>query len=192
MTTRPEPPDKQELDKRRRDLYAISLAILAFNTANGVIAPNAQLFFGTMTVGRPWVLLLGAAGMWAYFLWQFWLAAQGRWRHFALDVDRQARFSRPYRQFAEKRLVIVHRVLSDRLERVRAERPTGNPHLSNVADQEALRLERRMGEVDNARADNGGFALLDGAWFSKRNDRVVRGVLESGYLTGWHPRGILG
>jgi hypothetical protein len=43
--------DSGKLDKRRRDLYAIPLSIIAYTPWDGCM--GTPILFGAMTVGRP-------------------------------------------------------------------------------------------------------------------------------------------
>ncbi|GAA0715179.1 hypothetical protein [Dokdonella soli] len=95
----PEQPDKPDIDRRRRDLYAISLGLLVYNLAGGSLDTSTSTLFGSIHVNRVWVLWVGAWMMWSYFLWRFWLAARPIWLSFLDDVDSTIQTSGRYKEY---------------------------------------------------------------------------------------------
>lgn len=87
----------QDVDKCRRDLYAVSLALLIFNVAGGSLAPDTPTVFGSIHITRQWVIAWGAWLLWLYVLWRFWLAAKPLWSAFLDDVDSEIYRTRAYR-----------------------------------------------------------------------------------------------
>lgn len=88
-------PDR-DLDRRRRDLYAISLGLLLFNLAGGTLSSSASTLFGTIAITRPLVLGFGAWVVWVYFVWRFWLASKPAWASYLDDVDAEIESSTAY------------------------------------------------------------------------------------------------
>lgn len=66
---------KEDVLRQRRDLYAISFALIVFYAAGGDFGKDATFSFVPLHVERPWVLLVAA---WIAFF--YWL---GRYRLFA-------------------------------------------------------------------------------------------------------------
>ncbi|MGB0132873.1 hypothetical protein, partial [Dokdonella sp.] len=85
-----------DLDRRRRDLYAISLGLLLFNLAGGSLGSSTSTLFGTIHLSSPEVLGWGAWAAWVYFLWRFSLAAEPIWGLYLDDVDGEIEHSRRY------------------------------------------------------------------------------------------------
>jgi hypothetical protein len=104
-----------DIDKQRRDLYAISLSIIAYNLANGSLKPDSTVLFGAMSVGRPWVLLFGAAIVWCYFLWRFLLVSTGARGRFQQDVQTEILQSELFIAFTRERLSAVAKQLDERI-----------------------------------------------------------------------------
>lgn len=91
--------DSPELEKRRRDLYAISIGLIVFNVAGGALKSESTQLFGAITITRPLILLLGAWLVWGYFLWQFWLIGRPFLSKLKSDVEAELQSSSEYRQF---------------------------------------------------------------------------------------------
>ena len=102
-----------DIDKRRRDLYAISLGLIVYNLAGGSLEPSATTLFGTVHLTRPVILFAGAWVAWAYFLWQFWLAASPFEASFLEDIKFEMQhsfeFSEYSRQLADLIMAIADR-----------------------------------------------------------------------------------
>lgn len=89
----------RDLDRRRRDIYAVSLGLLIFNLAGGTVPESAPILFGSVHIARPWILEIAAWIGWSYFLWRFWLAGKPLWGTFLDDVDIEIELSRSYGKF---------------------------------------------------------------------------------------------
>ncbi|WP_395679497.1 hypothetical protein [Dokdonella sp.] len=136
--------DGGDLEKRRRDLYAISLGIILYNTAQGSVSETATTLFGAVHLGRPWVLIVGAGIMWAYFLWQFLLAAKGQWSRIAKDVDRQIGRGRGFRRFTARRLQCIAQSAREKAEIYRSTNSSGHRVYTEYVRQveEGIALKR--------------------------------------------------
>jgi hypothetical protein len=108
--------DTLDVDPRRRDLYAMSIALLIFNLAGGLLpsaTDSTPTMLGSIHITRPLVLLFGAWIMWAYFLWRFWLTARPILGAFFDDIDLQITSSRAHREHSHKLLMHIASVAED-------------------------------------------------------------------------------
>jgi len=96
-----------DLEKRRRDLYAISLGLLIFNLAGGSLKNDASVFFGAISITRPRLLLFGAWIAWAYFLWQFWLVAKPFLEKMLADIDAEIHATARYRNYCKAHFELI-------------------------------------------------------------------------------------
>lgn len=95
-----------ELDKRRRDIYAISIALIVFNLAGGDIQPAGTTLFGSVTITRTFVVFWAAWIAWIYFVWQFLLVARPLRSSVESDVVLETGRSKVFRRYTQK--VIAH------------------------------------------------------------------------------------
>lgn len=144
--------DHQDLEKRRRDLYAASIAIVIYNVALGEITAGAPMLFGAMSVKKPAVILAALFIAWAYFLWQFLLAiaspsAPRFWKEFEAEVYK----SKVFRSFTARRLRAMSLHLQDQLRSFapndQAQNATG-AWLKTVQDAEIACAGLRVNEGD--------------------------------------------
>src|SRR5690242_19327203 len=131
--------DEAQMDKRRRDLYAVSIGIILYNSANGVLLADTSVIFGGIHLYRPWVLLVGVWIVWAYFLWRFLLLAKGYWPRFLLDVDSEVQLSPGYSTFTKARLRATLSEIESRLAQIGAY--TNTPGEFNALSRQAKHLE---------------------------------------------------
>ncbi|GAA0715189.1 hypothetical protein [Dokdonella soli] len=134
-----------DADKQRRDLYAISIGAILYNLAGGQLKPESSTLFGAVTLARPGVLLWGAAVLWAYFLWRFWLATQGAIHDLRADVDAAIYRSRTFAEFTRRRLLAVKIYLENRAQERDAGRLQLNP-------SESKQLREQLDELDEVLA----------------------------------------
>lgn len=88
-----------DVDKVRRDLYAISVAMLLFNLANGTFLPTLATPVGVLQLGRMWVLYIAVWVVWAYFLWRFWQGSRLLFYQFRGSVHQAVLASESYRSY---------------------------------------------------------------------------------------------
>lgn len=110
----------RDADRRRRDLYAVSVALLLYNLAGGSFAGTAATYFGSIQVARPWVLTAGAWLLWAYFGWRFWLAATPIWAAFRRDFDIEALRSPAHKSYTKAFLAASAKRLREEADDARA------------------------------------------------------------------------
>ena len=94
--------DTTDLDKRRRDLHALSAGLIIFSIAGGHLSNATALYFGAITVDRPATLLWSAWLLWAYFLWRFWQEAKPVWKTFQNELYEELEKSKIYLKFCLK------------------------------------------------------------------------------------------
>jgi hypothetical protein len=100
--------EHSELEKRRRDIYAISLALIVYNFAGGSFNPSTTTttLFGSVQIAYPLVLIISAWIAWAYFFWQFWLVARPIKDSFEQDVRVEILESERFRSYSKKLLQV--------------------------------------------------------------------------------------
>jgi hypothetical protein len=105
--------EDSELEKRRRDLYAISIALIVFNVAGGSLEPAATTLFGSVHITRTIVLQFAAWIAWGYFVWQFWLAATPAKATFAEDIRTEIQISNRYWEYSKKIVQLFSKITVD-------------------------------------------------------------------------------
>lgn len=108
---------RHDIDKERRDLYAVSLVLLIYQLAGGSLHDVSITPIGSVRFGAPEVLVTAAWASYAYFLWRFWLAAQGAWGRFRDDVDAEVSAGSAFRDWAKsvqfKRATLYQEAVDD-------------------------------------------------------------------------------
>lgn len=98
-----------DADKRRRDLYAVSLGILLFNIAGGKLAGSGDPFVAGITIERTYWLYVFAALSLAYFYWRFLLVSDGARTRLLDDIDKEIRRSPRFAAYVHRRM---HRAMT--------------------------------------------------------------------------------
>lgn len=92
----------EKIDKERRDLYAVSIALILYTVSGARLKSEFGSFVGVMELKSPEVLLIAACLAWFYFFWRFALVSNDSWRRFQDDVDHWIDASPTYRKFSDK------------------------------------------------------------------------------------------
>lgn len=82
-----------DLLRQRRDFYAISLGLILFHLAGGVMKDTATLSTLPVKLAHPEVLYWSAWVSFVYFAWRYWVLDPGSVRLFREEWDRQQRAS---------------------------------------------------------------------------------------------------
>lgn len=88
LARRPFTPDV--IKRRRMALVSLSLVLLLFALAGGHMKDQATWLNLPLAFDRPWVLLIAAWVIWAYFLYRYLLVAATPWKAFAEEITIRA------------------------------------------------------------------------------------------------------
>lgn len=95
-----------DLLRQRRDFYAISLGLILFHLAGGMMKDTATLSTLPVKLAHPQVLYWSAWVSFAYFGWRYWVLDPGSWDRFREEWDRQSRASTEFRRLCERWLKV--------------------------------------------------------------------------------------